>query len=87
MCSVLLLRVSAQKTKFSIKDFFSKCDQIFAVSCGLGTFTEEILNRKLHFSCSESFCFFLQFSVNVNFELDKQRPSVSKYGFAMAAES
>ena len=30
--------------KFSIKDFFSKCDQI--------TFTEEILNGKLHFLCS-----------------------------------
>ena len=30
--------------KFSIKDFFSKCDQI--------TITEEILNGKLHFSCS-----------------------------------
>ena len=32
--------------KFSIKDFFSKCDQI--------TFTEEILNGKLHFLCSDS---------------------------------
>ena len=30
--------------KFSIKDFFSKCDQI--------TFTEEIRNGKLHFLCS-----------------------------------
>ena len=36
--------------KFFIKDFFSKCDQI--------TFTEEILNGKLHFLCS----------VGVNFE-------------------
>ena len=32
-----------QKTKFSIKDFFSKC-----------TFTEGILNGKLHFLCSVS---------------------------------
>ena len=31
--------------KFSIKDFFSKCDQ--------STFTEEILNGKLHFLSSE----------------------------------
>ena len=31
--------------KFSIKDFFNKYDQI--------TFTEEILNGKLHFLCSE----------------------------------
>ena len=34
---------TAQKMKFSIKDFFSKCDQIQV------TFTEEILNGKLHF--------------------------------------
>ena len=33
---------TAQKMKFSIKDFFSK--EI--------TFTEEILNGKLHFLCS-----------------------------------
>ena len=33
---------TAQKMKFSIKDFFSKCDQIQV------TFTEEILNGKLH---------------------------------------
>ena len=34
-----------KKMKFSIKDFFSKCDQI----SDLVTFTEEILNGKLHF--------------------------------------
>ena len=33
--------------KLSIKDFFSKCEQI--------TFTEEILNGKLHFLCSVSY--------------------------------
>ena len=37
---------------FSIKGFFSKCDQIR--TAGLVTFTEEILNGKLHFSYSES---------------------------------
>ena len=36
---------TAQKMKFSTKDFFSKCDH---------TFTEEILNGKLHFLCSVS---------------------------------
>ena len=41
--------VTAQKMKLSIKDFFSKCDQILA---DLATFTEEILNEKLHFFCS-----------------------------------
>ena len=34
---------TAQKMKFSIKDFFSKYDLV--------TFTEEILNGKLHFLC------------------------------------
>ena len=32
--------------KFSIKDFFSKCDQVI--------FAEEILNGKLHFLCSDT---------------------------------
>ena len=40
----LLLCHTAKKMKFSIKDFFSKCDLV--------TFTEEILNGKLHFLCS-----------------------------------
>ena len=35
---------------FSIKDFFSKCDQIRRK---LVTFTEEILNGKNHFLYSE----------------------------------
>ena len=34
--------------KFSIKDFFSKCDQIRRTADTV-TFTEEILNGKLHF--------------------------------------
>ena len=40
--------------KFSIKDFFSKCDQIhgFDQTADLVTFTEEILKEKLHFLCS-----------------------------------
>ena len=37
---------TAQKMKFSIKDFFSKCDQFLA---DLITFTEEILNGNPHF--------------------------------------
>ena len=40
---------TAQKTKFFIKDFFSKCDQFFEE---MVTFTEEILNGKIHFLCS-----------------------------------
>ena len=38
-----------KKMKFSIKDFFSKCDQIPSF---LVMFTEEVLNEKLHFLCS-----------------------------------
>ena len=39
---MLLLTHAAQKMKFSIKDFFSKCDS------DLVTFTEKIFNVKLH---------------------------------------
>ena len=42
---------TAKKTKFYIKDFFSKWTKSAAE---LFTFTEEILNGKLHFLCSES---------------------------------
>ena len=45
-----------KKKKFSIKGFFSKCNQIRS----LVTFTEEILNRKLHFSCSKINGFFVK---------------------------
>ena len=38
----IVLAVTAQKMKFSIKDFFSKCDQIGTAD--LATFTEEIRN-------------------------------------------
>ena len=34
--------------KFSIKDFFSRCDQI-QFAADLVKFTEEILNEKRHF--------------------------------------
>ena len=40
-------RTTAQKRKFSIRDFFSKCDQIR--NADLVIFTEETLNEKLHF--------------------------------------
>ena len=42
---------TAQKMKFSVKDFFSKCDKS-AGTADLVTFTEEILSGKLHFLCS-----------------------------------
>ena len=39
--------------KFSIEDFFSKCDQSRAEEAAdLVTFTEKILNEKLQFLCS-----------------------------------
>ena len=41
---------TAQKMKFYIKGFFSKCDQIRRK---LVTFAEEIFNGKLHFLCSD----------------------------------
>ena len=51
---------TAQKMKFSIKDFFSKCDQTCR-KLDLATFAEESLNGKLHllrsFSGSMRGCF------------------------------
>ena len=49
--SVVCCVFTAQKMKFSVKDFFTKCDQIFR-NGDLIIFTEEILNGKLHFLCS-----------------------------------
>ena len=44
--------------KFSVKDFFSKCDQIRKFLADLVTFTKEILNGKLQFLYSDT-CFSL----------------------------
>ena len=52
------LKDSAQKMKFSIMDFFSKCDKIRRLA-DLVTFTEDILNGTLHFLCSESYIYWL----------------------------
>ena len=48
---ILRWNCTAWKTKFSIKEFFSKRDQIRS-SVDLVTFTEEILNGKLPSVCS-----------------------------------
>ena len=40
---------TVQKMKLSIKDFFSKCEQIRSFLRILVTCTEETLNGKLHF--------------------------------------
>ena len=44
--------ITAQKTKLSIEDFCSKCERIRKNTADLVTFTEEILNEKLHFLCN-----------------------------------
>ena len=44
---------TAQKMKFSIKNFFSKCDQICR-KLWIWSHTEEILNEKLHLLWSGS---------------------------------
>ena len=51
-------KLIALKMKFSIKDFFSRWDQIrsfLQFSADLVTFTEEILDGKLHFLWSDYF--------------------------------
>ena len=45
----IFTKITTQKTKFSIKNFFSKCDQTAFWS----HLTEKILNEKLHFLHSE----------------------------------
>ena len=41
--------------KISIKDVFTKCDQIPKETTDLVTFTEKIINGKLHFSSSNNY--------------------------------
>ena len=43
-CEVSKPPYSAQKMKFSLKDFFSKCGH-----CGFGLFTDVIFNGKFNF--------------------------------------
>ena len=57
---------TAQKMKFPIKDFFSKCDQI----ADLVAFTEEILNAKLHFLWTQNWLEYTCAGTSL-FDLDK----------------
>ena len=52
MVREVILESLHKKMEFSIKDFFSKCDQI-RKNGNLVTFTEEILNGRLHFLFNE----------------------------------
>ena len=47
-----LINDTAQNMKFFIKDFFSKCDQVYSFLPDLVTFTEKILHGKLYILCS-----------------------------------
>ena len=47
------VKITAQKMEFSIKNFFSKCDQIRSFRADLVTFTEETLNGTLYFLYSK----------------------------------
>ena len=65
-CSIttsLVKIVTAQKMKFSFQDFFRKCHQ----TAVLITFTEDILNGKLHFLRSE--LILKKEWIHVNFEV------------------
>ena len=72
---------TAQKMKFSIKNFFSKCDQIRWKLRIWSNFTEEILNGKLHF--------FVQCQCNIeplNYD-DNDEDSQTEYGSRDSDES
>ena len=61
------MNITAQKMKLSIKNFFSKCKLNV-------TFTEDILNVKLHFLCSVSCRFvtiYMFYTVLICFHLKK----------------
>ena len=60
-----VLKVIAQKNEVSIKDFFSKCEQICRklLQKDLVTFTEN--NRKLHFCAVRVLNFWTNLSLNV----------------------
>ena len=49
--AVIFVALQKKKKKKKKKDFFSKCDQIHSlqIPSDFVTFTEEILNGKLHF--------------------------------------
>ena len=53
MSDMVLNTPTAQEMKFSIKDFFSKCKKNPQFPADFVTFTEEILNGKLHFLCCD----------------------------------
>ena len=64
--------------KFSIKDFFSKCNQTAHLLCIFTeeiTIFEEILNGKLHFLCSVmlNFSLFIFFHFLEGFKLQFQK--------------
>ena len=47
------ITITAQKMKFSIKDFFSKCEKIHNFMRIWSHLLKKILNGKLHFLCSK----------------------------------
>ena len=55
MMNLLHAMHTAQKMKFSIKDFFKKCDQIRSFLRIFSHLLKKILNRKLTFLCSVFF--------------------------------
>ena len=62
--AAIFLHKIIQKMKFSMKDFFSKCDQIRWKLQIWFTFTEEILNGKLIFLCSTNSDVYLVIQTN-----------------------
>ena len=66
---------TALNIKFSIKDFFSKCDQIRSFLADLVTFTKEILNGKLYILYSVIFIFMLFWTLCFNLERSNERSS------------
>ena len=78
--------------KFSIKNFFSNCDQIR--NPDLVTFTEEILNGKLYFLCSNLFTPFIKIPLlflpivqEISCEITSSSDNAAKLKFLMSEEA
>ena len=77
---MIMSQCTAQKIKFSIKVFFSKCDQIRSFQwVDMVTFTDEILYGKLHFWCSSGE-WVAQNSFNIDIDVQPRSPQLSNMG-------
>ena len=78
--TILYYTMTAQKFKFSIKDFFSKCEKVLHETVNFFAFNKEFLNGKFHFVCSAGFLVFLsEFSFTNSHDSQDSREGVGYF--------